>query len=82
MFSDNKSLVGKIDTVDVKRLDRIKFHKCRKCKTVYQYDLDDPSNSYIDYDDDWHYDCPECGNIWYRPASLNFLGCIIRNIFF
>ena len=83
MFSDNKSLVGKIETVDTEVLKNYyRFHKCRKCKRVYPYDIDKPDNTYVDYDDDWHYDCPYCGTVWYRPVGLNFLGCIIRNIFF
>ena len=57
-------------------------HTCKKCGCVYSYVVGkDKCNDYSDYEDDDHYDCPECGTPYYRSSGINFLGCMIRNIF-
>lgn len=71
MFTDNKEISGLKEDIDLEYLKICKFHKCYKCKTIYPYIVGEPDNSYVDYEDDAHYDCPECGRKWYRPTGLN-----------
>ncbi len=59
----------------------IRKHRCKKCHYVYEFDINRPNNSYVDYEDSNHYDCPICGNPYYPPfQDLNIIGNIIRNI--
>lgn len=57
-------------------------HTCKKCGCVYSFVLDaDANNDYGDYEDDLHYDCPECGQVWYKPTFGSYIRLFLRNLF-
>lgn len=56
-------------------------HKCWRCKMVYYYNPNKPSNS-SDWDDSNCYDCPRCGKSYFPMfQDINVLGNLIRNLF-
>lgn len=63
-------------------LQYLRDHKCWKYGFVYAYDINRPDNSYIDWEDSKHFDCPRCKKPYYPVfQDINIIGNLVRNIF-